>query len=158
MNDDLKLALQSAALGVFKDLTFMLPSRGLNESQQNAPFQMAAAVEFWGPISGKLEVAIYGNLVQIMAANMLGETGFPTEFQQRDALKELTNVLCGNMLPQLLGEEAVYKIDAPCVLEIMDRPSTSGAQPSAQLQVGMDMGRADVQLFLYRNPPVEPPV
>jgi CheY-specific phosphatase CheX len=33
--------------------------------------------------------------------------------QQKDALKEATNVVCGNFLPEIAGPEAVFHIDAP---------------------------------------------
>jgi CheY-specific phosphatase CheX len=148
LDSNLNLALQRAASGVFEELTFMLPTHDLDEHPQNELFQMASAVEFRGPLSGKLVVAIYGNLIQTLAANMLGDMEYPSESQQRDALKEMTNVICGNLVPYFVGAEAVYRFDAPTILEETRSPEDSQTEPSAQLQIDMDQGRAELKLFL----------
>jgi CheY-specific phosphatase CheX len=146
-----KPALQKAACEVLEELAFMLPSRDLNETQQNAPFKMASAVSFSGPVSGKLILAIYGDLLPTIAANMLGDFETPTEFQQTDALRELTHVICGNMLPHLLGDDAVYTIAAPSIIEeeALRLPDHGGAPE--QLEIGMEHGRANLMLCLFGN-------
>jgi hypothetical protein len=148
VDSNLSLALQQAASEVFEKLAFMLPMRDLDEYQQNAPYQMASAVEFRGPLCGKLVVAVYGNLVQTLAANMLGDLEYPSEPQQKDALKEVANVICGNLVPYFIGAQAVYRIDAPYILEDIDSPEEAQTEPSAHLRIGMNQGRAELALFL----------
>lgn len=148
METNLKLALQKAACGVFEELAFMMLARDLDEVQKNAAFRMASTVNFHGPVSGRLVLAIYGDLVPTMASNMLGDLDVPTEFQQMDALKEMTNVICGNMLPHLLGEKAVYKIDAPSIIDETSVFLTEPGAPAEQLEYGIEHGRALLRLSL----------
>ena len=148
MNRSLDPALLKAASGVFEELAFLLPSRELADHQQTALFHMAAVVGFHGPISGRLVIQMYGNVVPILAANMLGEGDPATDLQQRDALKELTNVVCGNLLPDLAGAETVYRIAAPCILDAPDLAGAIPGEPAAQLTIGMEEGRAVLQLFM----------
>jgi CheY-specific phosphatase CheX len=148
VKNDLKLALQKAAAGVFEELTFMLPSRELDDIQTQASFRLAASVDFAGPLSGTFVVALFGDLIPIMAGNMLGEEGAPSDFQQRDAVKELANVICGNMLPHLLGEKAVYNISAPEILEDPAQIGSGYGAPTENLLLGMEMGRAELQIYL----------
>jgi CheY-specific phosphatase CheX len=79
----------------------------------------AAAVEFTGPSTGKLVVGISNNLLGELAGNMLGlmDPGETTADQQADALKELANVICGNLLPAVGGNQAIYRVGAPTLVE-----------------------------------------
>jgi CheY-specific phosphatase CheX len=154
VTEDLGLALQKAASGVIEKLTFLLPARSVDAPQQNAPFDLAASVDFRGPMCGKLVVAVYGGLAKSMAANMLGGSGSPTEFQQRDALKEIANVICGNVLPLLEGAEVVYDIAAPVILDETDLAGSAPEELSARIQMGIDSGRAEIQLLCHKSPDV----
>ena len=157
MENNLKRALQRAACAVLEELTFMLPSRDLDEAQRRAPFHMACVVKFSGPVSGSLVLAIYGDLLPTIASNMLGDLDTPSEFQQMDALKELTNVICGNTLPYLIGEAAVYSICAPSIIEEGAAPAAEREVFSEQLEIGMDQGRANLRLCLCgESQPLEP--
>ena len=149
VNERLRLALEKTATGVFEQLTFLLTSREAGATQQNASLNLAAAVAFQGPICGTLHVAVFGDLVKTMAANMLGNAEPPTEFQQRDALKEIANVICGNLLPHLMGVDAVYHIDAPFILESGVWPDQNPTAPPTQCQINFQQGRAELQLSLY---------
>ena len=53
-----------------------------------------------------------------LTANMVGAedpSDVPPE-QQTDGLKELVNVICGNLLPVLAGAEVVFDVHAPILL------------------------------------------
>ncbi|MCE5327668.1 MAG: chemotaxis protein CheX [Planctomycetaceae bacterium] len=78
----------------------------------------AAAVAFTGPFGGSVIVETCGAVQSQLAANMLGleSDAVPTEQQEQDALKELVNVICGNLLPVLAGPTPVFHIDAPRLL------------------------------------------
>ena len=73
--------------------------------------------------------------------------------QQQDALKELTNVICGNLLPELNGTEPVYFISAPQIVPVetmeQDRP---GATASGTAHLYADAGAIDVRLCV--NEPI----
>ena len=55
-----------------------------------------------------------------LAANVLGldEDDEKVEEKARDALKELLNVSCGNILTELAGTEPVFDLSVPIVSDI----------------------------------------
>jgi chemotaxis protein CheY-P-specific phosphatase CheC len=76
-------------------------------------------VTFRGPLQGDLLLIISNAAMPELASNMLGmdEEETPPEDQQKDAVKEALNVICGNLLPKIGGVEAVFDIQAPEILE-----------------------------------------
>ncbi len=72
-------------------------------------------VGFAGTRTGGLELSLSQPALAELAANMLGVMeGEPLGAEQQlDALKELANVICGNILPVLAGDTAEFTIDAP---------------------------------------------
>ena len=76
-------------------------------------------VEFSGPSQGELLLLISNAAMPELTSNMLGmdEDEVPPEDQQRDALREALNVVCGNLLPRIGGTEAVYDIQSPEILD-----------------------------------------
>lgn len=77
-----------------------------------------ASVGFRGPFRGELVMDICSADLLEVAANMLGlEPGDPIGSEERqDALKEVLNVVCGNLLPAIAGKTAVFDIDAPVIV------------------------------------------
>ena len=79
---------------------------------------------------------------------MLGIEEAPEHGVVLDAFGELTNVICGNVLPLVAGPEAVFDLDAPEVV------SGSGAslEPldsrATRLRMGLEGGRTDLA-FLF---------
>jgi chemotaxis protein CheY-P-specific phosphatase CheC len=76
-------------------------------------------VTFNGPSQGELLLIISNAAMPELASNMLGmdEEEAPPEDQQKDALQEALNVICGNLLPKIGGTEAVFDIQAPKIIE-----------------------------------------
>lgn len=76
-------------------------------------------VTYRGPSQGDLLLIISNAAMPELASNMLGmdEEETPPEDQQKDALKEALNVICGNLLPKIGGSEAVFDIQAPEILD-----------------------------------------
>ena len=76
-------------------------------------------VVFSGPSQGELLLLISNAAMPELTSNMLGmdENEVPPEDQQRDALREALNVICGNLLPRIGGTEAVYDIQPPAILD-----------------------------------------
>jgi len=73
-------------------------------------------VEFTGAFAGGMEMSLSGPVLSELAANMLGavegEALTPGE-QLDNALKELANVICRNLLPAIGGDKAEFNIHAP---------------------------------------------
>jgi hypothetical protein len=146
MSKALEKALYKAAVLTFEELGFMLPSPELDNSQLAAQPAIAVSVRFHGPFAGELLIVLCGELLPVIAANMLGEDSVPALEQQYDALRETGNVICGNMLPLIAGTKPVFNVELPVVIKDLQQRGQS--TPAAFSQVGIEDGRADLKLFL----------
>ena len=158
--NSLETELHRVAVRTFEELSFLLPEPELDPNRLSAPVSAAVGVPFRGPVNGRLVVAVTEDILLAVASNMLAEDDLPTDQQQQDALKEIANVICGNLLPQIAGPKAVFKISAP---ESLGSATVSGVgsedSPAARVHIGIDQGRADVMLFMStpsRNSGVHP--
>jgi hypothetical protein len=144
--DRLQTSLFKTGLKVFEDLGFMLPTLNLNSEQVNAAFQSGVSIHFLGPLMGDFVLEISGGVLPVLAANMLGEDEPPPLSQQQDALKELANVICGNLLPLIAGSEAVFDLGAP---QIRNAPIDKNASQAAAAHqpIGLECGKAELWLF-----------
>ncbi len=145
MNKKLEKELCKAGTLTFEEMGFLLPSLEVNEQQLNAQVEAAASVEFDGPFSGKLLVRICGGILPILAANMMGEKEAPSKDLQDDALTEITNVICGNVLPAIAGSTGIFHVSVPKMDESFD-----SLPPVAEVQLGLGQGRADLLLFVSK--------
>jgi CheY-specific phosphatase CheX len=78
-----------------------------------------AMMSFYGAMEGDLVLAATENTGRTIAANSMGvdREELPDQAGQ-DALKELLNVTCGNLLIALAGEEPVFDLLPPVVCSI----------------------------------------
>jgi hypothetical protein len=122
-----------------------------DEAPATGPLPLrAAAVAFSGPFSGELVVRASAEMLPHLAANMLGleEPSAASTDHQEDALKELANVICGNLLPAMAGTEPVFRVGVPRVLAVDE---SAAGPPSATARLFLDVGR--VELALAVNEP-----
>ena len=74
-----------------------------------------ADIAFTGAFGGALTMAAPHALCSEIAANMLGVE--PDEVESRDqcadALKEALNIICGQLLTAIAGEEPVFELSVP---------------------------------------------
>ena len=149
MSGDKTSQLFQAAALTFEELGFFYAEADLTEAQEEAPVEAAARVRFVGPMTGHVEVRIAGGILGELAANMLGQDQPPGPGTQRDALGELTNVICGNLLPALAGSRVVFDLGKPDVRsrskDVEEAPDRSHA---THVTLGFEGGRAEVLLFL----------
>ena len=154
MSNLLNRALYDAAAMVFEELGFMLTNPELEDQQIVLPVQAAVMVSFHGPLEGALLITVFGDLLPTLTANMLGEDD-TTERQQWDALGEIANVICGNLLPAIAGLKAVFKLAPPVARSGAWQDGAQAWAPEqevAQAQVGLEDGRADVILLINGGP------
>ncbi|HET6429131.1 MAG TPA: chemotaxis protein CheX [Phycisphaerae bacterium] len=109
------------------------------------------SVGFTGPFGGRLYLAVPSAMLAVLGSNMLGtdEPGASPD-EQIDALKELIHVVCGNLLPAIAGDEAVFDVEAPRLLGAGAAPQFPGAVPAAATRVLLDAGPAELWLSLDR--------
>ena len=104
-------------------------------------------VEFTGAFAGGMEMSLSGPVLSELAANMLGamEGEALTPDEQQDALKELVNVICGNLLPAIGGDNAEFNIHAPQAVP-KDRPAWEDCAASCCLSLENGICRVRVRL------------
>ena len=103
----------------FSELAFMIPDETETKSIYETQWEYICKVDFTGPFQGQLIAGIDAKLVEPLVENMIGvEPGeaLPEGVCQLDAFKELINVVCGNFLPLIAGDQVVFDISAPVLL------------------------------------------
>ena len=107
-----------------------------------------AQVDFAGPFGGSVLLRVTEDLLPELAANMLGRPGEQdvSVEHQHDALKELANVICGNILPEVGGVEAVFNVSSPAILDESDWPDDVDDGSVGQTQFFIDGGMIEITL------------
>jgi CheY-specific phosphatase CheX len=110
----------------------------------------AASVRFEGPLSGQLVVTVDQAVLPPLASNMLGldASAEATVVEQSDALKELANVICGNLLPEIAGHEAVFTVRPPILIDAESAASASDP-PTSTARLTLDAGTAHLALYVF---------
>lgn len=149
MHPGLATELRRVAAQIFEELAFLLPCSPEGKNWTSAG-RLAMRVRFVGPFRGTLVLRVEEALVPAIAGNMLvdgAENLLPQ--QQRDAVGELANVICGNILPRLAGPDAEFRLEAP---EPADGEAPPGhrlvAATSLAVSDGSIEGAAEVRLYL----------
>jgi len=144
--------LLAAAATTFESLAMLPSSATLSAAEAAAPIAFGVRVDFEGPLRGRLELRVTADVACCVAENMLG---LPIALETdatlvRDALGEVANVVCGNVLPELAGRDAVFHLGAP---QICEAPDVVAPSPELALSLGVDGGRADLTLHLVHLHP-----
>lgn len=142
-------SLSRATTATFEELALLFPEHDLSPEQAAAPLDVAVSVEFRGPLRGRLVLRASSSILSAIAANMLGEDASRQAPLQRDALGEIANVICGNVLPVIAGAEAVFHLSAPHVHEGVDVVSRELDAPSASSLFGVEDGRVEAVLYFF---------
>lgn len=149
MNNQEMELYQTAAM-TFEQLAFMFVTPELEEDHRDDSVQAAATVEFEGPLSGRLVISANGELLEPLASNMLG-LDEASEMQQCDALGEVSNVVCGNIMPRIAQSSEAFRITSPNVV-LGDIPADwAVASPSLRVSLPFEEGRADVMLYVSED-------
>ncbi len=152
MTTTLERELYKAGVLTFDELAFMLPAEEDESEDQEAPKSgFTASVSFRGLHTGRVMVAATRSLLPVLAANMLGEDGEPPAQQQLDALAEVANVVCGNLLPAIAGPHEVFQFEAPIVFESSASPFGGAQEPTVETSITFDDGYATLLLFIDKD-------
>lgn len=136
-------ALQAAAISTFEELCFLLPAGDVTEVQAAAEPDVDVEVAFSGPRHGRLLLRLCGPLLPELAANMLGAGDVPASSLQQDAAGEIANVICGNVLPQVMGDARVFLLSAP---KVQRAHAASPAAAADSVVLGLGEGRIELRL------------
>ncbi len=149
MGNSQKMVLGKVVSESMEKLAFMF---FMSDSfREPIPFQNAvtAEVSFSGVFSGRLAVVMAEPALKELAANMLGIDSEEVEQNHlEDALKETANIICGNWLPVVGGDEAVFHIAAPRILSPSQAATAlTGTSPSVLEKMSVDEEPCDVYFF-----------
>ena len=130
---------------VLESLAFLLPVESGPPSSDAA--SMTAQVAFHGPFDGLVRVRVPRDMLAELASNMLGlEAGEAASGeQQADALGELANVICGNLLPKVAGAEAVFDV-APA--QVVPSDAAGREPPCVSASLAFDAGNVVLELVV----------
>ena len=148
MQNKQEAELFKAAVLTFEDLCLALPTEKLDENQQRAEPVAAVRIGFQGSLSGRLVLMVSTNLLSLLPTNMLALDGPVGKQDQIDALSEVINVICGNMLPGVSGSDEAFRITPPQIINVADVTGPNAEKPFAEVHIGIDDGRADLLLFI----------
>ena len=147
--------MSQVTIDTLEKLAFMFAFLDESEEGQTRDSMVAGRVSFKGPFSGTLVMTISIEVLQELAANMLGlDDGEETTQDHRsDALKETMNVICGNLLPAIAGDEVVFDIGVPKILSADQKMKKGAGIPdghelSAKVNLDLDEGQCVLFLFL----------
>jgi len=119
-NEDHGATLQRVFAEVLEQLAFMFADPAEDEFQPAADGLVRASMSFRGPFGGGLTLTVPREMAPLLAANVLGlEPDDELVLQAPyDALKELLNVTCGNLLTAIAGDEPVFDLTVPEISEL----------------------------------------
>jgi len=149
MSVTLEQTLCSAAIYTFERMVFLLPDIPPDEIQRRENVQAVATIAFSGPARGRLQVHAGEGLLPRLTANMMGMDVAP-EALQLDALGEIANVICGQVLPALHPVSAFEYMPPQVVSGACD--TDQDATPCARIELGLESSRAELLLFLDAAP------
>jgi CheY-specific phosphatase CheX len=138
-------SLRETAASIFEQLAFFFPEAADGPVQPTCGDGIVG-VDFAGTFDGRLLVRFSDGALLEFTANMLGTAEPPDAASQKDALGELANVICGNVVPRIGGDCTLFELSAP-----QHYPSWEAAYDGAGTRTGhaalrIDSGRADVIL------------
>ncbi|HNQ65854.1 MAG TPA: chemotaxis protein CheX [Smithella sp.] len=148
MKTKIEKILEEATIKTFEDICFMYLEPELKDSQAALEPDAAAEVEFHGAYNGRLVIASRGGLFSAIASNILS-SDHPSLQEKKDALGEIANIICGNIVPSLGRRKAGgYKIQSPRHLGRDELLKEEKSKPSAVVILNFNQGRADIKLFV----------
>jgi CheY-specific phosphatase CheX len=149
MKTQIEKFLIESTVKTLEDLCFMYQEPELKDAQENLPLEAAAEVKYRSDdFTGKLLIETRGGLFSAIATNILSNDDISDQ-QKKDALGEIANIICGNVVPSLGGGGREYKIDPPTSLNKDDLLKEEWREePVAGITLNFNDGRADIKLFV----------
>ena len=115
--------LATTATSTFESLALLLaepagpaPADALGDGAVSARVAFAGTAR-GAAAGGALAVAVSAGVAAALAENMLG-VGAAGADERRDAVGEFANVVCGHVLSEAGGPEAVFRLAAPVSAEV----------------------------------------
>lgn len=124
MSTETKEILAEVVGEVFEAMAFMfadpLNADSTDEVELDQPIEVH--LEFVGAATGEVAIVVPEGMCQELAANILGVEPDDEDAVAKalDSLKEILNVICGNALTRVAGEEPVFNLNIPKTGELTE--------------------------------------
>ena len=84
---------------------------------ENFDPKLTGWIDFEGPVNGRLRIKCNEKFAEILAGNLLGTNleDFETQANAWDAIAELLNIVCGNVVAILYDADRRFTLSAPQV-------------------------------------------
>lgn len=117
--------LRMLVADIFGDLAFLVAEDDPGAANTMNRW-LHGSVMYRGPFTGRLECWTTPAFARGLAVNMLGidATEEPAAGASEDALRELLNVLCGNLVTRRFGRDSVFDLGMPDVVAADQAPPT----------------------------------
>ena len=119
MQPDYNEKIQSVFADVLEHMAFMFadPADEPTLPEQSSG-TIAAGIQFSGEMAGEIRLVSTTALAAELASNLLGtDLDDVDDHQLIEAMKELLNVTCGQVLTQIAGSDPVFDLTPPQVFE-----------------------------------------
>lgn len=148
MNKKVSKTMSRIAIETLEQLAYIFSS----PSEKNdilTPDATVASVPFSGPFSGRLTLQIDKLPALELVANMLGidENEIDSE-QKTDAIKETLNILCGNLLPEIAGDQKIFHIKTPHIISNDEVIESQNEEAFAATTLSIDDKMCSIYLFV----------
>jgi CheY-specific phosphatase CheX len=158
MNAAIKDILSGVVVDTLEKLAFLFAVPLEGPAPEDTEEVATVQVRFSGPLCGGMQLGLSRPVLAELAGNMLGaDDGSALSVEvQHDALKELMNVICGNLLPVICGNNAEFSIQPPAVLAGGARAGFGEFGPIAAVSnLSVESGICRVALHLDGPVPTE---
>lgn len=112
--------LCSVFITVADTMAYMFAERATADELQAVGDAVESMISFSGPQSGSMVLALPKEMCLELAASVLGVERDDTDIAEKgiDAVKEMLNVICGNVLTEIAGSKPVFDLSVPTSREL----------------------------------------
>lgn len=149
MKEAIKDTLYRVGVEVLEKIAFVFSFTEDERENMSAGNAVTARVTFSGLFTGSLVMRISDSILPELTGNMLGldDSEETTREQQHDAVKELINVICGNLLPAIAGKSMVFNVDTPIIVPEDETTDNTNQVSVARLSLEEE-GQCDLILYV----------
>lgn len=117
MNAAISGILTDVVIDTLQKLAFLFAAPLEGPAPEDTRELATVRVRFSGPVCGGMQLGLSRPVLAELAGNMLGadDASALSADEQYDALRELINVICGNLVPMIGGGTAEFNIQTPFI-------------------------------------------